>query len=75
MKKLGKLLINPGKVLKNEELVSLKGGGYLDGDHYLKCTCTGGGSGEGTITTCDSHDLIDIACDHYCPDGWSAVCV
>jgi hypothetical protein len=48
MKKLGKLTINPSKVMKNEELVNLKGGynggysgegpctGYcFDGDNYL----------------------------------------
>lgn len=28
MKKIGKLLINPEKVIKNEELVNLKGGNY-----------------------------------------------
>jgi len=37
MKKLGKLSINPEKVIKNEELVNLKGGG----DGYL-IQCTGG---------------------------------
>lgn len=35
MKKLGKISINPEKVIKNEELVNLKGGGYT-------ITCTGG---------------------------------
>jgi natural product precursor len=34
MKKLGKLSINPEKVIKNDELVNLKGG-YDD-----PCTCT-----------------------------------
>ena len=28
MKKLGKLIINPEKVIKNEELVNLRGGTY-----------------------------------------------
>ncbi len=28
MKKLGKLSINPEKVIKNEELLNLRGGGY-----------------------------------------------
>jgi len=35
MKKLGKLTINPEKVIKNEELVNLRGG--YGGD---PCTCT-----------------------------------
>lgn len=36
MKKLGKLSINPEKLMKNEELVNLRGG-Y--GDHMSKCYC------------------------------------
>ena len=39
MKKIGKLSINPEKVIKNEELVNLKGG-YL-----FMCTCTGESEG------------------------------
>lgn len=35
MKKLGKLTINPEKVIKNEELVNLKGGVYEMGNY--KC--------------------------------------
>lgn len=35
MKKLGKLSINPEKVIKNEELVNLRGGNYTIGDY--KC--------------------------------------
>ncbi|WP_163324804.1 hypothetical protein [Draconibacterium mangrovi] len=37
MKKLGKLTINPEKVIKNEELVNLKGG------EYITVVCTFGG--------------------------------
>ncbi|MFZ5430224.1 MAG: hypothetical protein ACOZDD_08330 [Bacteroidota bacterium] len=39
MKKLGKLSINPSKVMKNEELVNLKGGygGGYGGD--VSCVC------------------------------------
>lgn len=40
MKKLGKLSINPEKVLENEKLVTLKGG-YV-GEGFFKCTCTSG---------------------------------
>ena len=37
MKKLGKLSINPDKIIKNEELVNLRGG-Y---DDKLFCECIG----------------------------------
>ena len=44
MKKLGKLSINPEKVIKNEELVTLRGGyvGDCDPDAGLMCygSCT-----------------------------------
>jgi hypothetical protein len=43
MKKLNKLQINPEKVMKNEELVTLRGGDY--GDDY-------GVDGGGGSTTC-----------------------
>ena len=36
MKKLGKLSINPEKVIKNDELVNLRGG-YGDGN--VQCEC------------------------------------
>ena len=36
MKKLGKLSINVDKIIKNEELVNLRGGDYYD----EPCTCT-----------------------------------
>lgn len=37
MKKLGKLTINPEKVIKNEELINLRGG-Y---DMEVECRCDG----------------------------------
>ncbi len=54
MKKLGKLTINPSKVMNNEELVNLKGGygGYGSCDPTAglfcskKCTTSIGTSGE-----------------------------
>ncbi len=39
MKKIGKLTINPEKVIKNEELVNLKGG--YDVFWTWTCTCEG----------------------------------
>jgi hypothetical protein len=43
MKKLSKLSINPSKVMKNEELVNLKGGygGYDGGYDGEICVCSG----------------------------------
>jgi hypothetical protein len=38
MKKLGKLTINPEKVIKNDELISLRGG-YECPDHLYYCIC------------------------------------
>jgi len=43
MKKLGKISINPEKVIKNEDLVNLKGGTYIgpcEGQNYW-CLCDG----------------------------------
>lgn len=38
MKKLNKLQINPNRLMKNEELVSLRGG-YGEGGGYLEVKC------------------------------------
>lgn len=40
MKKLGKLTINPEKVIKNEELVNLRGGYDGYGSGTSNCTCS-----------------------------------
>ena len=53
MKKLGKLSINPSKVMKNEELVNLKGG-YGGGYGSGCCQCgTRGYVAGSTEETCD----------------------
>jgi natural product precursor len=39
MKKLNKLSINLNKVMKNEELVNLRGG-YVSYGSYFSCSCT-----------------------------------
>ena len=49
MKKLGKLSINPEKVIKNEELVNLKGG-Y---DGYCECWRNGSIMLFATSATCN----------------------
>ncbi len=41
MKKIGKLTINPEKVIKNEELVNLRGGGYGGGGGNVIIDCNG----------------------------------
>ena len=60
MKKLGKLTINPEKVIKNEELVNLRGG-------YGNCSCniawpdgaqTTLGGAYGTSSDCNQCALI-----------------
>lgn len=41
MKKLGKLEINPDKIMNNEELITLRGG-YDEQGIWMGCTCSGG---------------------------------
>lgn len=55
MKKLGKLTINPEKVIKNEELVNLRGGDH-DGTGGC-CICYVGGPLVGQLTEADC--LVD----------------
>lgn len=64
MKKLGKLSINPEKVIKNEELVNLKGG-YLDGCVYVKCYSSIPGSYLGDLCCPDDQDYTQICRDYY----------
>jgi natural product precursor len=63
MKKIGKISINPEKVIKNEELVNLKGGGYGGGG---PCTCTCFNS-----STFECYGYVfapDGNCPSYCSD-------
>ena len=69
MKKLGRLSINPAKLMNNEELVSLKGGDQY-GTHWVVCSC----GAQGSTSTCDP-DFIRQVCNSYCGSGWSASCV
>ncbi|MBW6537647.1 MAG: hypothetical protein K0B11_21740 [Mariniphaga sp.] len=53
MKKLGKLIINPEKVIKNEELINLKGGSYNGCDPNAGIGCSGScTTSVGTSGTC-----------------------
>ena len=69
MKKLGKLSINPAKLMSTEELVSLKGGDEY-GTHWVVCSC----GAQGSTSSCEAYFVRKI-CDSYCGDGWSATCV
>ncbi len=68
MKKLGKLSINPEKVIGSEELTSLRGG--YGSNHWVQCSCGAGGE----ITSCDA-DFIRVVCNRLCAGSWTAVCV
>jgi len=73
MKKLGKLQINPEKLMKNEELLTLRGG-YGD----VACACKKDG-----ITLCS--EMVENCgteygsckqwCNYYCPGYVYAICV
>lgn len=54
MKTLGKLDINPEKLIKNEELTTLRGG-YGESTFYCVCGMCGGFSGE--CYPVSAHDL------------------
>jgi len=69
MKKLNKLIINPEKVIKNEELVNLRGS-YGGGSGGEPCTCTcfkfDASKDE---TTCYGYVFApDGNCPSYCSD-------
>jgi len=64
MKKIGKLSINPEKVIKNEELVNLRGG-YGGGSGSLYCK-----NSSGTVCAYDNYDCGTFKEDlKYCKDN------
>lgn len=72
MKKLHKILIKPERLLKNEELVSLRGG-----TSYVKCLLNYEPCGDwygGPIGDCS---MAEEACNRMCgTTGWdSIICV
>jgi hypothetical protein len=81
MKKLGKLSIKPEKVIKNEELVNLRGG-YGDGGICCCCSdgagsCIGNYFDTGKTNLDDAFDVAYDECGNYnnkcntsmeCPD-------
>ncbi len=60
MKKIGKLSINPEKVIKNEELVNLRGGAY---SCTVKTNCSGSGSVECSGDNSCSKTNWSVTCD------------
>jgi len=60
MKKIGKIIINPEKVIKNEELVNLRGGDY---GGALVFSTVGGGYCQYNIPNCD---MADEVCRDLC---------
>ena len=70
MKKLGRLSINPDRLMKDEELVSLKGG------YPGQICCTASGTTQGTVSYCGDPDIMEswynfwsynysVECNHY----------
>ncbi|MGV8137964.1 MAG: hypothetical protein AB2L20_22365 [Mangrovibacterium sp.] len=74
MKKLGKLLINPEKLMKNEELIDLRGG--YGTSHYVSCKNTSGYTCGGFDTHgCSNTWWIEQYCKLECPDYGGFICV
>jgi|BioPla2DNA2_1021312.scaffolds.fasta_scaffold59736_2 hypothetical protein len=70
MKKLGKLSINPEKIIKEEELFTLKGG-Y----DWAKLICNGDGSNcYLDVAWCGNAQEDLIACNIGCPGTTIAIC-
>jgi len=73
MKKLNKLIINPEKVIKNEELVNLRGG-Y--GDHWVSCKdSSGSGTCGFTVPDCGDYLTYKRRCQADCGTSGTYVCV
>jgi len=70
MKKIGKISINPEKVIKNEELVNLRGGIY---EHYVSCRIGETICWSGWVLDCESD--AKASCFVFCPDYTAYVCV
>lgn len=73
MKKLGKLSINPERVMKNEELVNLRGGDYyydMGSTYYCRCGSHGAWSSQTYVVHVDFYNDIEAALSYttweYC---------
>ena len=70
MKKLNKLEINSEKLMKNEELLTLRGG------YGSYCTCRNSSDEiicESSVIPCAA-GACDNWCKHFCPGSDSSVC-
>jgi natural product precursor len=65
MKRLNKLQINSEKLMKNEEMIALRGG-------YGSINC-GNGCGAPYVPSCASDD-VRAWCNANCPGWTSAIC-
>jgi len=74
MKKIGKLSINPEKVIKNDELVNLRGGSYGGGGHWLSCKKSNGSCGT-EVDSCSDEQALKDLCDYGCYGWTSYICV
>ncbi len=63
MKRLSKLSINPEKIIKNEELVNLRGGGEY------RCCCGMGSNADCFDVTADSMEDAMYALTYTCDFG------
>jgi hypothetical protein len=70
MKRLGKLEINSEKILKNEELMSLRGG--YDEYHLIKCFRDEGYCGT-QVVDCSYEPYLDAICGVICPGWWGYI--
>lgn len=72
MKTLGKLKINSEKMLKNEELVNLKGGYGGAESHFARC----GNSWHECIFPINDCAKVNQECTDHCDSQWVwAICV
>jgi hypothetical protein len=77
MKKLGKLTINPEKVIKNDELVNLRGGYEIEGGpYYVSCKVAGNTCGGFWEEVCPGSNIM-WKCHRVssCASADSYVCV
>jgi hypothetical protein len=73
MKKLNKLEINSEKLMKNEELVTLRGG-Y--GSGWVKCFIGSVACANNPVATCEGSGIGSARwfCNTYCPSWTNLVC-
>jgi hypothetical protein len=74
MKRLNKLQINPERLMKNEDLVTLRGG-YDEA--WVFCYIESTQCGNNPIVSCDGSEPGSARwfCDTYCPEWTNLVCV